>query len=195
MAETQTEVMLKVIEALEGLNSPYLIGGSYASSAHGIARATMDIDILAAIPAKQAGALAAKLAPEFYADEEAIRTAIIAKRSFNVIHIETMFKVDVFVSKQDSFDEEQLERRRLFVAARNPERAVYISSAEDIILSKLRWYRETNERRDRQWSDVLGVMTVQAQRMDLDYLRRWARELNVSDLLERALIQSQTKPS
>ena len=193
MPATQIEVMLKVIEVLEGLDSPYLIGGSYASSAHGIARATMDIDILAAIPAKQAGALVAKLEPEFYADEEAIRRAIMAKRSFNVIHLDTMFKVDVFVSKRDPFDVKQLERRRPQVVTRDPERSVYVASSEDIILSKLRWYRQTNERSERQWNDVLGVMSVQADQLDLEYLRLWASELAVSDLLERALTQSQVE--
>jgi hypothetical protein len=194
MAASQTEVILKVIETLEELDSPYLVGDSYASSAHGIARGTMDIDILAAIPAKQAGAFAEKLGPEFYADEQAIRNAIMAKRSFNVIHIQTGLKVDIFVSKRDAFDDEQLERRESYLAVRNPERAVYVASPEDIILSKLRWYRQTNERSDRQWSDVLGVMSVQAEKLDLAYLRRWARELNVLDLLERALTQAQVEP-
>ena len=191
MLATQTEVMLKVIEALEELDSPYLVGGSYASSAHGIARATMDIDILASIPAKQARALAAKLEPEFYADEQAIRNAIMAKRSFNVIHLDTSFKVDVFVSKRDPFDVKQFERRRLEVVTRDPERSVYVASPEDIILSKLRWYRQTDERSERQWSDVLGVMSVQAGHLDVEYLRQWASDLNVSDLLERALTEAQ----
>jgi hypothetical protein len=155
----------------------------------------MGIDILAAIPAKQATAFAENLAPEFYADEQAIRNAIMAKRSFNVIHIETMFKVDVFVSKRDSFDKEQLGRRELYVAVRNPDRSVYVASPEDTILSKLRWYRQTNETSDRQWNDVLGVMSVQAEKLDLAYLKRWADELSVSDLLERALAQSQVEPN
>jgi hypothetical protein len=182
--------MLKVIEALEELNTPYLIGGSYASSAHGIARATMDIDILASIPAKYAGAFAARLEPEFYADEHAIRDAIMTKRSFNVIHLDTGFKVDVFVSKRDPFDLTQLERRRLRIISRDPERSAYLASPEDTILSKLRWYRQTDEKSERQWSDVLGIMSVKAGELDLDYLKQWARDLNVSDLLERAFSQS-----
>lgn len=194
MAAFQTEVMIKVIEALEDLDSAYLIGGSYASSAHGIARA-MDIDILAAIPAKQATAFAEKLAPEFYADAQAIRNAIMAKRSFNLVHIETMFKVDVFVSKRDSFDKEQLDRRELYVAVRNPDRSIYVASPEDTILSKLRGYRQTDETSDRQWNDVLGVMSVQAETLDLPYLKRWAEELGISDLLERALAQTQVEPN
>jgi hypothetical protein len=150
----------------------------------------MDIDILAAIPGKLAGALAARLQPEFYADELAIEKAIATKRSFNLIHLETMFRVDVFVSKRDAFDTKQLERRRLEIVTRDPERSAYVASPEDIILSKLRWYRQTNEKSERQWSDVLGVISVQADKLDLDYLEHWATELGVSDLFERALGQS-----
>lgn len=190
MAATQTEAMLKAVEALEELNSPYLIGGSYASSAHGIGRPTMDVDILAAIPAKLAGELVAKLGPEFYADAQTIRQAIMEKRSFNVIHLGSGLKIDVFVSKRDAFDQQQLERRRRYIAARNPDRAVYIASAEDVILSKLRWYRQTSEKSERQWTDVLGVISVKASELDVNYLKRWARELNIADLLERALTQS-----
>jgi len=190
MASSQTDVMLKVIDALEGSNSPYLIGGSYASSTHGIARATMDIDILAALPAKEATAFAARLLPEFYADEHAIKQAIMEKRSFNVIHLETGFKVDVFVSQRDEFDVKQLERKTLRTISREPERTVYIASPEDTVLSKLRWFRKTNETSERQWNDVLGVLTVKAGELDLDYLRKWSLELGVSDLLERAISQS-----
>jgi hypothetical protein len=194
VAASQTDVMLKVIDALEELGSTYLVGGSYASSAYGIARATLDIDILAALPPRQAGALVEKLGPEFYADEQAIREAIMATRSFNLIHIQTGFKVDVFVSKRDAFDNEQLERRELYPVLRTSERSVYVASPEDTILSKLRWYRHTDERSDRQWNDVLGVITVQADKLDHTYLKRWATELNVLDLFERALSQSQAEP-
>ena len=190
MASSQTDVMLKVIDALEGSNSPYLIAGSYASSTHGIARATMDIDILAALPAKEAAAFAARLVPEFYADEHAIKQAIMEKRSFNVIHLETGFKVDVFVSQRDEFDVKQLERKTLRTISREPERTVYVASPEDTVLSKLRWFRKTNETSERQWNDVLGVLTVKADELDLDYLRKWSLELGVSDLLDRAISQS-----
>jgi hypothetical protein len=195
MAATQTDAMLKVIDALEELSSPYLIGGSYASSTHGIARATMDIDILAALPAKLAGAFAQRLAPEFYADEQMIRDAIMRKQSFNVIHLETGLKVDIFISKRDEFDIKQLERRTLKMISREPERSVYVASPEDTVLTKLRWFRKTNETSERQWSDVLGVLAVKAGELDLSYLRKWAIELGVSDLLERAISQSRGESS
>ena len=101
-----------------------------------------------------------------------------------------MFKVDVFISKRDPFDLKQLERRQLEIVTRDPERSAYIATPEDIILSKLRWYRQTDEKSERQWNDVLGVMNVQADKLDVEYLSQWAAELGVADLLESALAES-----
>ena len=102
-----------------------------------------------------------------------------------------MFKVDVFINKHRRFDQEQFLRRQLQVVAYEPERKVYVTTAEDIILAKLEWYRLGGEISDRQWRDVLGVLKVQAGRLDLDYLRQWAAELKVADLLQRTLKESE----
>lgn len=126
----------------------------------------------------------------FYVDAESIRDAVQHRRSFNVIHLETMFKVDVFVRKQRPFAQAQFERRTDQVVATDPERTAYVASPEDIVLSKLEWYRMGGEVSDRQWRDVLGVLKVQGERLDLAYLRRWADALKVADLLERALTEA-----
>jgi hypothetical protein len=110
--------------------------------------------------------------------------------SFNLIHYETAFKVDIFICKTRAFDQSQLKRRRTSIFATDPERRVYVTSPEDIILSKLEWYRMGGEVSDRQWRDIIGVIKTRADNLDSDYLHKWAKELNVSDLLERALIQS-----
>jgi hypothetical protein len=183
-------VTLLVTQALEQLGAPYFIGGSLASAVHGVFRATADADLVADLRPEHAAPLAQALTGPFYVDEESIAEAIRRRRSFNVIHLDTMFKVDVFVSQERPFDRSQLERRVQQVVATGPERIGYFASAEDTVLAKLEWYRLGGEISDRQWRDILGVLKVQGERLDLGYLRRWAAELQVADLLEKALTES-----
>ncbi len=114
-----------------------------------------------------------------------IKDAVVRQSSFNLIHYETAFKVDVFVRKMRPYDTVQLARRRKSVIATEPEASVYVISPEDIILSKLEWYRQGGEVSERQWRDVLGVLKVRADELNLDYLQKWAAELRVDDLLAR----------
>lgn len=184
-------VTLSVIEAFEKLNVPYLIGGSLASALHGTARSTLDTDLVADLRSEQVTPLVEMLQHDFYIDREVILDAIQHQSSFNIIHFETAFKVDVFIAKPRRFDQMQFQRRRLEVVANDPERRAYVTTAEDIVLAKLEWYRLGGGVSDRQWRDILGVLKVQAGRLDLDYLEKWAVELGVADLLQRALKESE----
>jgi hypothetical protein len=187
MSNELIAVTLLVIDALDALGVPYLIGGSLASAVHGVLRATLDTDLVADLRLEHAEPLARALGGTFYVDAESIREAVLHQRSFNVIHLETMFKVDVFVVKKRPFHHSQMERRTAQVIATDPDRTAYVATAEDTILAKLEWYRTDGDVSERQWRDVLGVMKVQADRLDLAYLRQWAAQLNISDLLERAI--------
>lgn len=183
-------VTLLVIDKLDALHVPYFLGGSLASAVHGVLRTTMDADLVADLRPEHAGPLASALSPAFYVDASAIRDAIRHQSSFNAIHLETMFKVDVFVLKPRPFDRAQFERRAVQVVERAPERTAYVASAEDTILAKLEWYRLGGEVSERQWRDVVGVLNVQSDRLDYTYLRAWAGQLNVADLLERAFAEA-----
>lgn len=184
-------ITLLVARALEQIGIPYAIGGSLASSLHGVMRSTLDVDIVADMRLEHVQPLVATLTKEFYADDEMMRDAIEHHSSFNLIHYETAFKVDIFIRKLRAFDQIQLERRRMAVIATDPEESAYIVSPEDIILSKLEWYRMGGEVSDRQWRDILGVLKTRAGELELDYLREWAAELKVGDLLERALREAE----
>jgi hypothetical protein len=191
MLPESVSVLMSVVAIFERLRIPYLVGGSMASALYGVARSTLDADIVADIRQDQVSALVAALGEDFYADDQMIRDAIRHHSCFNLIHLATMFKVDVFIRKERPFDRVQFQRRVEQLFATNPEQKAFMATAEDIILAKLEWYRLGNEISDRQWRDILGVLKVQAGRLDLDYLRQWAQELNVADLLQRALKESE----
>ncbi|HEX6799638.1 MAG TPA: hypothetical protein VF116_18160 [Ktedonobacterales bacterium] len=176
-----------VIAALDELGIAYYIGGSLASSLHGIPRSTMDVDLVAMLQPGQVGALLDKLQDQYYVDEQTVREAIQHHSSFNLIHFDTSLKVDIFVLKPRDYDQEAFRRR---AHGEGPEGALTWATPEDTVLAKLEWYRLGGETSERQWLDVLGVMKVQAEALDLAYLRHWAPELGVADLLARALVDA-----
>ena len=190
MQNEPIEVTLKVTDVFEKLGVPYLIAGSLASTLYGMVRTTQDSDVVAEMRPEHLQVFVSALQDEFYIDEEMIADAIQRNSSFNIIHRETVFKVDIFIRKARAFDQMQLDRRRLSIIASNPEESVYVTSPEDTILAKLEWFRMGGEVSDRQWRDIIGVLKTRAGELDLEYLRKWAAELHVSDLLERALGQA-----
>lgn len=185
-----TDVVLLVARILERLGVRYAIAGSLASSLHGVFRASVDADLVADLRPEHVEPFSRTLGEAFYRDETAMRRAIELRRSFNVIHLDTMFKIDVFIPKGRPFDEAELERRAAHVIANDPERSAFVASAEDTILAKLDWYRAGGGVSERQWRDVLGILQVQAGTLDLDYLRSMGASLLLSELLNRAIAEA-----
>lgn len=179
-------VTLIVIEVLDTLGVEYFVGGSFASALYGVPRATNDADLVVDLKLEYVEPMIQALTPAFYADAESMRQAILETRSFNLIHLDTMFKVDVFVRKPRPFDQSQFNRRISATLATDPPRTAYVASAEDTVLAKLEWYRMGGEVSDRQWRDILGVLKARRELLDLNYLRDWASRMRLDDLLERA---------
>ena len=175
-----------VIGCFEKLGIAYYIAGSVASSAYGIARATMDVDLVANIEIRQVSPLIKALEKDYYIDAEMVTDAIGRSASFNLIHLETMIKIDVFIVKVQPYDSKALARRRPDTLDEESPRKFFLSSPEDIILSKLQWYQSSGRVSQQQWKDVLGVLKVQGDKLDLEYLKYWASKLNLSDLLNRS---------
>jgi hypothetical protein len=178
-----------IVEALEELGVAYHIGGSVASSVYGIPRLTIDADLVADLRLEHVRPLVKQLEVEYYIDADAVRDAIRRRSSFNAIHLDTMLKVDVFIPKMRAFDQEELRRTRQEILAEGT-RSFYMSSPEGTILNKLECYRMGGEVSDRQWNDILGALKVQGTALDMVYMQRWAKALQVTDLLERALVEA-----
>jgi hypothetical protein len=183
-------VTIKVTDVLEKLGIPYFISGSLASTLYGMEGTTQDADIIADLRAEHVQPFVASLKNEFFLDEPMITESILTNSNFNIIHRESMFKVDVFIPLPRPFHQSQLARVHVQTFPGNPEVSARFASAEDTILSKLEWYRQRGEVSESQWRDVLGVLRTKAGALDLDYLRMWGKELKVSDLLEQLLEES-----
>lgn len=176
-----------LIKVLNRLNIPYYVGGSIASSTYGAFRATRDIDMVFDLNPKYVDELVNSLKSQYYIDKSMILEAIRRRSSFNLIHLETMFKIDVFVLKERTFDHESFQRKKENKIDEGMHLTVYVASPEDVILHKLEWYRAADHVSDHQWNDVLGVLKVQGDQLDMAYMKSWAKKLGVLDLLEKAL--------
>lgn len=181
---------LRVLDVLRRLGIPYMVGGSLASSIHGIPRSTNDIDLVADLSLHHVTALVAEMRPEFYIDPpEAIQQALQARRMFNLIHLASSYKYDIYPLSPEPYHQAAFARRQEVessLVGAEPVR-FYVSSPEDTILAKLFWYRAGGDVSERQWSDVLDVIRIKRDLLDLTYLRHWVRHLQVEDLLEEAL--------
>ena len=176
----------EVLGALTKLGIPYALGGSMASSVYGVPRYTNDADVTAEpFPGKEAQ-LATAFGEDYYLSEPAIRDAVRRRSSFNIINTSTGFKVDVFVRKDRPFEQSAMSRR---VSVEMPDAAgqlIVLHTPEDVILFKLWWFRLGNLASEQQFRDIIGVLQVQAGKLDEAYLDHWAADLGVTDLLARA---------
>lgn len=181
--------LLPVVDVLKSLDVAYYIGGSVASSYAGVARATQDADLVADLRIVHAMPLAKALEESYYVSSESVLEAVRKRKSFNVIHLETAFKIDVFVLPADAFARQAMARR---IALEIPEldRTLDFCSPEDLVLSKLRWYEMGNRVSDRQWYDLQGVLRLQSEQLDLARMRHWARELDLEEIFRQALSEA-----
>lgn len=196
MAETLANDVLAavepVVDVLEALAVRYRIGGSVASSALGVPRSTLDVDVACELRMTHVAPFAARLIERYYLDEDMIRDAIQRQSCFNLIHLATMLKVDLFVRQDRPFEDAAFER-----VVRRPldptpgAREFDLTTPEDIVIHKLEWFRAGGGVSERQWRDAVGVLAIQRDVIDRGYLQRWADELGLAELLARAILETE----
>ncbi|CAN5335769.1 hypothetical protein BH09GEM1_BH09GEM1_27110 [soil metagenome] len=186
---TDVEELLDVVNAAVGAlrrhRIEYFITGSFASSVHGEFRATNDIDIVAMLDPDRLELLLGDLSATFLTDLDQARSALAHEGSFNLIHSSTYLKVDVFPCVS-AFNREAI-RRAITITLPGASETLQVASVEDIILSKLWWFRLGDERSETQQRDVRRLVELNRARLDTAYLDIWARVLLVADLLQKYL--------
>jgi hypothetical protein len=192
MSELQgMEVIEQLARVLDTLGISYAIGGSIASSLYGAARFTQDADVTVEPFLPRADCFYEAIKNDFYISEQAMRDALTAHGSFNIIHFKTAFKIDLFVRGHGEFEQQLITRSRKTKLTGSAPMFLRFVSPEDIILLKLRWFQEGGRVSQRQWTDVLGVLSVQQQTLDYAYMSQCADGLGLVELLKKAITEAQ----
>lgn len=180
MEPDQIRVLALVAQRLEALQVPYVVSGSIALEVHGFPRATADIDVVLELELSQVGRLVAAFGADFSCDEDEVREAIRFRKMFNLIHLETLVKVDGILRKPTAFQQEMFARRqRRRVPGTTQD--VWMITAEDLVIAKLSWASDSHS--ELQLRDVRGILDL-VPNLDTEYLEHWTRELGLQGLLE-----------
>jgi hypothetical protein len=174
------EALQLVLARLDECGIPYMITGSFASNMQGVPRATQDADVIIEANHKSLGQFIESLGTDFYASPEAAKEALQIEGIFNIIHLDTGFKVDLIIRKSRPFSQTEFSRRQKVNFLGQTR---WFATAEDIILAKLEWAKTGQS--ERQFTDALNVAKIRRNDLNWPYLQRWAADLGVMDLLER----------
>jgi len=182
---SQKEFLKSVVENLQHAGIDYVICGSIAASFYGVERSTQDADIIIDLTEEQLTNFLKLLGDDYYVNGDAVLEALKQRTMFNIIDVENAWKADLIIRKKTDFYAEEFHRKR---KEKLLGKDLYILSPEDVILSKLDWAK--NSRSEQQFRDALGVAMVQWERLDKDYLHKWAKELQVENTLKQLLKQA-----
>lgn len=191
MSETDDLVaaLSPVADAFRELGISFYVGGSIASTFHGAVRSTMDVDLVCDLTPDLVDAFVGTFGTDFYVSAAAVRDAVQRRSCFNLIHMPTAYKVDVFVSRGRRFDIRAMQRASVETIGGGRSVSVPVATPEDSIVSKLEWFRLTDETSERQWEDVSRLVDLHGPRLDAEYMQLMAVSVGVGDLLQKLLSQ------
>jgi len=188
-------VMHPAWRALEDLHLPYYLGGSIASSLHGMQQLAQDIDLVVDLGEQAFPSLFAVLRQHYLFNEGEVRKAVRARTSFPLIHLDSLMKVDVVLPKPEAFDTFMRQLIKYYTLdERYPP--IPIASATEMLLFKVQRYQRDEQARtdgmqdDAEWNDILGMLKVQRPDLDLPLLEEWAGALAMTDTWQRALVDA-----
>ncbi|PNW51296.1 UNVERIFIED_CONTAM: hypothetical protein BEN50_10830 [Euhalothece sp. KZN 001] len=197
MLQDPIELAALVGQIFDRLEIPYFVSGGLASSILGETRTTIDADIAILMSDKRLiPQLIEIMQTDFYISEIAVEDALNNRASsFNIIHLQSALKADIYpIRDNDLFRQSAIARRQKINLVDSPELSFNICTAEDIVLQKLIWYQTTGQISQKQWRDILGVLKLQGERLDFQYMRYWSEALRIVQLLENACDESGLNP-
>jgi hypothetical protein len=176
---SELDLLLDVARRLEEAGFDYMLTDSMALNHYAQPRMTRDIDIVLALSLNDLERLPSIFGENFYFSPEAAREAVLQQSCFNVIHNDSLIKIDFMIRKREDYRLVEFERRRRIQVQ---GASLWIVSKEDLILSKLDWARQSQSQ--RQLSDVENLLATGA---DLEYLKTWSQKLSLTAMLTRVL--------
>ena len=175
----QEEALKPVIELLNTLKIPYMLVGAIAVNYYSVPRLTHDADLVLQIHPKYIDVLCKSLENKYYVDSEMIKEALVSLGQFNFIHFDTGFKIDFWILQNDEFSQVQFSRR---IPGKVFGQDVFMISPEDLILNKLSWFKESDIQ--KHFLDAVGVYRMQRGILNIDYLSKYAKELNLIEIFQ-----------
>ncbi len=176
---TGTERITSFIDALNAAGIPYMITGSLACNLYGIPRSTQDADFVVQLDPSALQRLATLLAPAITLDPRVSFEAVTMTTRYAFHCRDHEFKIELFLLSPDAHDQERFQRRG---QSHLEGRSVSVPTAEDVIITKLRWIQRSPRSKDIQ--DVMNILAVQGDRLDWAYIRRWSTEHGTLSLLD-----------
>jgi len=177
----ELDVLKEVAGKLNKANIPYMISGSVAMNFHAQPRMTRDIDIVIVLSQGNIQSFIDTFKSEFYLEEETIREEVKRSGMFNLIHNKYIVKIDFIIQKNDEFSHAAFERR-LKIDIDGVK--IYISSAEDLILAKLNWAKDSMS--EMQLRDVANIKNF-AKDIDYSYIDNWVKKLGLQEIYKKAV--------
>lgn len=195
MISDPLEVLALVGRPLADSGLRWLVGGSVASSFHGVPRSTLDVDLVVEFPESAVDQLVSKWSQRFLVDSEMILDAIRRGASCNLIHLDSALKVDLFLGVDDPWIRQELQHPDLVpMRIGDSELVVPFARAEDVLLHKLRWFLDGGSQSDRQWGDVLGIVRARGEDLDRAHMERWAVHLGIPQTLIESALRRDDRP-